>query len=441
MDGRKTLLAPRSGSALKITIVVDRYYPHIGGIEQYVHGLCGQLMRDGHDISIITGLAPGAPESQVTAEGKVIRTPVLEGAVSKPGRVLARATDIARLLESTSPDVVYANNHASLGAVRGAQIAGLPVVYGCHGWGLMCPSRIRFLKHNGDLCESETGYKACMSCYSSGPAPMKVKLPGYVKQANRVRRYLGYHDILNSADARIGVSRLAASMFQEQRNTFAIHPGLDMKLYQPVDSTGFRNRFGVKGDYVLVPGRVNPIKGQMDALRAVAEMNSSVSLVFAGNEALDPNSKSNTGPYGRALSERADALGLSRRVIFTGMLSQPEMAQAYSGAVTTVVPSVWAEPFGYVAVESMACGTPIVITGNSGAAELVDDTVGQVVPRQDHVAIARALERVVPASERLGAAARLRVAETVAWPSVAAKVVSVLENATSAGSKLTAVAA
>lgn len=432
---------------MNITVVVDRYYPHTGGIEQYVHGLCGQLTRDGHEISIITGPAPnspngsGAPETEVRSEGRIVRTQALEGAVRDPARALARARDVARLLEATAPDVVYANNHASLGAIRAAQMAEIPVVYGCHGWGLMCPSRIRLLKHNGDLCEAETGYSACMKCYSTGPASLKIKLPGFVKQAVRVRRYLGYHDILNSADARIGVSKLAAGMFQEQRNTHAIHPGLDLDAYQPVDSAAFRQRFGVKGDYIVVPGRVNPVKGQMDALRALNETELDLTLVFAGNAALDPNSKADTEPYGRALVERAAALGLGDRVVFTGMLSQPEMAEAYSGAAATVVPSVWAEPFGYVAVESMACGTPVIITRNSGAAELVDDTVGQTVPRQDHVAIARALERVVPASERLGLAARRRAEKTVAWPGVAARVVSVLAQVSGVRSEPVAVAA
>ena len=97
------------------------------------------------------------------------------------------------------------------------------------------------------------------------------------------------------------------------------------------------------------------------------------------------------------------------------MLDQPDMAAGYSGARATIVPSVWLEPFGYVAAESMACGTPVVITSNSGAAELVDDSIGQIVPREDPGAIALALERVVPLSRQLGAAARARAEERLNW--------------------------
>lgn len=413
---------------MNIVIVVDRYHPHIGGIERYVQGLSGQLTRDGHQITIVTGPAPNSLGAEITPDAGIIRTPALEDASSNPQTALGRSGKLARILDAMTPDVVYANGHASPGAVRAAQTVGVPVVCGCHGWGLMCPSKIRLVKQTGELCEAETGMNACMKCYASGPAPLKVKIPGFAKQAARVRRYVGYHDILNTADARIGISQIAADMFREQNNTFAIHPGLDLDAYRPVDSDEFRAQFNIKGEYVLVPGRLNPIKGQMDALRAIHESRLDLTVVFAGNASLDPASREDAGPYGRAIWERAEQLGITDRVVFTGMLSQPEMVEAFSGAVATVVPSVWAEPFGYVAAESMACGTPVVITKNSGAAELVDDEVGQTVPRQDHYAIARALERVVPQSERLGTAARSRVEERLSWPRVATRIMDVFEK-------------
>jgi glycosyltransferase involved in cell wall biosynthesis len=268
-----------------------------------------------------------------------------------------------------------------------------------------------------------------MSCYASGPAPLKVKIPGFAKQANRVRRYLGFHDILNSADARIGMSRLVAGMFREQRNTHAVYPGIDLQAYQRVEADEFKQALGIQGEYVLVPGRINPIKGQMDALHALKYMPQDVTIVFAGNVALDPRTRTETGPFGVALAKEAERLGLRKRVVFTGMLTQPQMAAAYSGAAVTLVPSVWAEPFGYVVAESMACGTPVVITSNCGAAELVDESVGQKVPRRDPEAMAMAVGRAMERREAMGRAARQLVEERLAWPVVAAQVVNVLEQA------------
>lgn len=416
---------------MNIAIVVDRYYPHVGGIERYIRSLSGQLTSDGHQMTIITGSAPNSAGAEISREASIIRTPALGDASANPQTALDNAGKIAKLIDAMAPDVVYANNHASLGAIRAAQTVGVPVVYGCHGWGLMCPSRIRLLKHNGEICEAETGMSACVKCYADRPVAWKTKIPGLAAHVRRVSRYVGYHEILNSADARIGISQVAAGMFREQSNTFAIHPGIDLDAFQPVESDGFREAFGIEGDYVLVPGRINPIKGQLDALKAIHEANLDLKVVFAGNVNLDPRSKADTGLYGRALVEQAEELGLADRTVFTGMLTQREMAEAYSGAAVTVVPSVWAEPFGYVAAESMACGTPVIITSNSGAAELVDDEVGQRVPRGDHHAIARALERVVPASEARGAAARRRAEAKLSWSRVASEVLGVLEQVTS----------
>ncbi len=412
---------------MNITIVVDRYYPHVGGVEQYIRGLSGQLTEDGHQVTIITGAAADAPGAQITPEGSIIRTPLLGNASADPQAVLDRAPELAKTIATMSPDVVYANNHASLGAISATQMIGVPVVYGCHGWGLICPSRIKLLKHSGEICKAETSVSACVKCYSSSSVPVKVKIPGLVKQAARVHRYIGYLDVLNSADARIGVSRLAASMFGEKSISYAVHPGIDTETYRKVDVERFRSKFKIEGDYVLVPGRMNPIKGQMDALKAVEECELDLTVVFAGNVDLNPLASNELGPYGRAVQERAGGLGMREKAVFTGMLSQQEMVEAFSGASATVVPSVWAEPFGYVAAESMSCETPVIITSNSGAAELVDDEVGQKVPRNDHHAIARALERVVPDSEKLGRTARHRVQEQLTWPTVARRIVEIFE--------------
>jgi glycosyltransferase involved in cell wall biosynthesis len=414
---------------MRITIVVDRYYPHTGGIEQYVRGLCRQLSKDGHGISIITGPAAGAPTEERRVEGQIVRSPLLERALPDPGKILGRARQIAELIEATEPDVVYANNHASLGSIRAAKILGVPVVYGCHGWGLMCPSKIRFVKHSGELCHAETGLRSCMSCYADGPAPLRIKLPGFAKQAARVRSYMGFRRVLDSADARIGVSKLAASMFREQRNTFAIYPGLDLDVYRPTDASDFRAAYGLEGSYVLVPGRINPIKGQLDAVYALRESRLEAKIVFAGNAALDPDRPLELGRYGQQVMQTVRRLRLGDRVVFTGMLSRRQMIEAYSGATATLVPSTWFEPFGYVAAESMACGTPLVITSNSGAAELVDDSVGQTVPRQDPEAMAKALERVAGLGPGGREAARRRAVEFLGWPKVAGQVLSVLNAA------------
>ncbi len=71
------------------------------------------------------------------------------------------------------------------------------------------------------------------------------------------------------------------------------------------------------------------------------------------------------------LLDRACALGLSENVIFTGKVGKHEAERLYRNADCFVMPSV-SEPFGLVALEAIAHGTPVILSKQSGAAEVID---------------------------------------------------------------------
>ena len=78
-----------------------------------------------------------------------------------------------------------------------------------------------------------------------------------------------------------------------------------------------------------------------------------------------------------------------------GGLDRPELADAYRAADVMVFPSLWAEPFGLVPVEAMACGVPVVATGVGGSAEfLVDGGNALLYPPGDPAALAARLHQL-----------------------------------------------
>ncbi len=133
---------------------------------------------------------------------------------------------------------------------------------------------------------------------------------------------------------------------------------LDLQLHQPV---------------LLYVGRLDPFKGPDVLLRAAAMMEEEAQVVIVGGKL--------TGDSELAeLRKLAAQLHISQRVHFLGARPQHELPLLYRAADVTVVPS-YHESFGLVAVESLACGTPVVATRAGGLMTIVHHgETGYLVP-------------------------------------------------------------
>lgn len=147
---------------------------------------------------------------------------------------------------------------------------------------------------------------------------------------------------------------------------------------------------------VLYAGKMMPRKHPHTLLQAWQALPDRPLLLFAGTGELE----------GRL---RTMAAG-DPDVHFLGFRNQTELPALYALADVFVLASE-REPWGLAINEAMACGTAVVASDQCGAsADLVDETVGAVVPAGDVSALAAALARVLPQAATLGAAAQRRVA-------------------------------
>jgi glycosyltransferase involved in cell wall biosynthesis len=89
------------------------------------------------------------------------------------------------------------------------------------------------------------------------------------------------------------------------------------------------------------------------------------------------------------IEAQAANLGL-KGVYFLGHTPQPEVAKLYNLADCSTVPSR-IEPFGLVAIEALACGTPVVATNAGGLPDFISNEVGTLVPMDDPPVLAQAI--------------------------------------------------
>jgi D-inositol-3-phosphate glycosyltransferase len=133
----------------------------------------------------------------------------------------------------------------------------------------------------------------------------------------------------------------------------------------------------------------------------------------------DPNTTKNE-ELERLKAIRAE-LGITDLVTFLGARDQDKLHHYYSAAEMVIMPSHY-ESFGMVALEAMACGTPVIASDVGGLGYLVrDGETGLHVPNGNPAALASAIARLVEDHElrqRMGRRAHL-YAQQYSWECIA----------------------
>ncbi len=213
-------------------------------------------------------------------------------------------------------------------------------------------------------------------------------------------------------------TQMARSCGVAARRIEVIPCGVDLKRFMPQDRRHARQSLALDQHtpVLLFVGRLDPFKGPDVLLRAASMMEEDAQIVIVGG-ALSGDQDL------QQLQALAASLGISHRVHFLGARPQEELPMLYSAADVTVVPS-YHESFGLVAVESLACGTPVVATRAGGLMTVVrHDETGFLVPRCPGFFAARLdmFLRNPDLRERMRAAARRSVMR-FGWQSVANQV-------------------
>lgn len=213
-----------------------------------------------------------------------------------------------------------------------------------------------------------------------------------------------------------------------------VPPGVNLDLFRPIPRAEARRRIGVPPDHrvILFVGRIQPLKGIDCLIRAMSlvlkrhpEFKNNVCISIIGG-----NPHTTSGDERREMQRLhalKESLGVGDLVTFLGAKDQNTLVNYYSAAQMVVMPSFY-ESFGMVAVEAMACGTPVVASDVGGLAYTVEDGFnGYLVPQKDYRAMAEKIILLLKYDHlrnHLGEQAR-HWAERFSWATIAEQMLAV----------------
>ena len=201
--------------------------------------------------------------------------------------------------------------------------------------------------------------------------------------------------------------------------------------YKPVTDQSrlnlIREKYSIKGDFILGVGSIHPRKNLSRLISAYAALvkrrDDVPALILVGKK----------GWLSDETFNAKELSGLGDRVRFTGFVPDEDLPPLYSAAKVFVYPSFF-EGFGLPPLEAMQCGTPVITGNRTSLPEVVGDAGLQVDPFQTD-AIADAIEKVL-SDEKLSlelSERGLKRAEKFSWGSTARQTLAVFERIVSKG--------
>ncbi|MBW4488293.1 MAG: glycosyltransferase family 1 protein [Trichocoleus desertorum ATA4-8-CV12] len=202
--------------------------------------------------------------------------------------------------------------------------------------------------------------------------------------------------------------------------------GTDIHRFGSISQLEARQKLGIDPDskVVFYVGRFDPRKGIETVVRAVGRSQlrgqADLKLVIGGGS----RPGQSDGRERDRIEGIVNELGLSEITTFPGRLGDETLPTYYAAADVCVVPSHY-EPFGLVAIEAMASGTPVIASDVGGLQfTVVPEETGLLAPPQDDAAFAEAIDRILSDAtwrNQLGVAARHRVETYFSWEGVASQ--------------------
>nr|WP_232827491.1 D-inositol-3-phosphate glycosyltransferase [Jiangella endophytica] len=384
-----------------------------GGMNVYVVELARRLAGLGVEVEVFTrATSSDQPPVVETAPGVLVRH-----VAAGPYELLPVAEVPAQLCAFTS------------GVLR-AEARHPP------GWYDLVHSHYWLSGHVGWLATSRWGVPLVHSMHTMSKVKNLSLAEGERPEPHE--RELGEEQVVAAADLLVAstddeAAQLVGLYGADPARVATVPPGVDLDVFAPGPMAAARARLGLPADAVvlLFAGRIQPLKAPDVLVRAASLLARDPALrerlvvaVVGG-----PSGSGLAEPH--ALTRLADCLDVADVVRFEPPVGQRALADWYRAADVTAVPS-YSESFGLVALESQACGTPVVAAAVGGLRTAVAHGYsGLLVDGHDPADWADAVAGLIGDPDRLrrlGAGAVAHAAE-FGWDATAARMLDVYTRA------------
>jgi len=389
---------------MRVLILSWEYPPvMVGGLGRHVHALATSLAIAGHEVTVVSRHAEGATFDEVLDGVRVVRVPEDPPLFPFNSETLLAWT--------------MAFNHALTRAALRVAEEVRPEVVHAHDW--LVAHAATTVKHHLDIPLVATVH-ATEAGRHQGWLPKEMN-----RSIHSIEWWLTYEArrvITCSQYMRWEVTRLFDLPPEKGE---AIPNGVELAEWRadPAEVAAVRETYG-DGPLVVFAGRLVYEKGVHDLLAAVPRLrrrHPGLRVVIAGD-----------GPHVAELKAQAKRLRLGRSVAWTGFLDSGQLPILAAAADCAVVPSIY-EPFGMVALEAAAAGTPLVVADTGGLREFVEHGItglrfapGRPADLADAVTAVLSDEIL---ARRLTRDARAVLARDYAWSTIADRTVEAYHRA------------
>lgn len=372
---------------MKILQTPVRFYPFTGGVENYVYYLSRELVNSGNQVKVVCANEPDI-ESKQRVEGiEVERLPYM-GKIANTNIT----TGLPGALSDGDYDIIHTHIPTPWSADWSAFYSNSkkkPLVVTYHndiiGQGLA--SLVAHIYNSVGL-----------NYVLKTAAKIIITQPGYLQSSSHLAKY--------------------------QDKIEVIPNGVDVEKFQPIQASDNEDKSTIF--FLSVLDEFHKYKGLdylLEALKIVKNKILDVKLIVGGKGVLLDHHQ-----------EMAASLGLKDNVEFAGFIPDEEIADYYSQASVFVLPSISSlqEGFGIVALEALACQTPVVTTDIVGVAQdLKQIKGGIVIPPRDTHKLADAITQILSDAEmqkEMGQRGRKLVEEKYTWKGVASSMEKVYKE-------------